>query len=277
MFIATRTLVLLAAGLALVAAPAAAVKRRAFVTSVSGTGDLSAWPGAGGQTGLAAGDAICRARAAAAGLPNASSYRAWLSTSSTDAYCHVRGLTGKRVPGCSGGAGVPAGPWYLVNGITPFTADLDGLTGSEGKIYRPVALDEFADAPPDLESSRYWTGSHADGTAMSVHCSNWTTDQFPSSATTGTSFGTTQVWSSSVGESCNQSNRLLCLEPGASETVAMRWYSPGSIVFVSTAQGTGDLGAWPEAGDATGIAAGDAICRTLAAEAHLPAPESFVA
>src|SRR5688572_20449691 len=71
------------------APPAQAVKRRAFVTSVSGTGDLGSWPEAGSATGLAAGNAICRARATAAGLPNANTYRAWLSTASTDAYCHL--------------------------------------------------------------------------------------------------------------------------------------------------------------------------------------------
>jgi hypothetical protein len=40
--------------------------------------------------------------------------------------------------------------------------------------------------------------------------------------------------------------------------------------------GNGDLSSWG-IGDATGIEAGDAICRGLAGEAHLPAPESFVA
>ena len=39
----------------------------------------------------------------------------------------------------------------------------------------------------------------------------------------------------------------------------------------------GNLGAWPEAGSATGLAAGDAICQVLAANAGLHAPESFVA
>ena len=56
------------------AAPSAAVKRRAFVTSVAGNGNLASWPLSGGGIGLAAGDNICRARAFIADLPNPGSY-----------------------------------------------------------------------------------------------------------------------------------------------------------------------------------------------------------
>ena len=49
---------------ALVASPLGAVARQMFVTSVTGTGNLSTWADAGGFTGLDAGDAICQARAA---------------------------------------------------------------------------------------------------------------------------------------------------------------------------------------------------------------------
>jgi len=66
-----RTLLVAATAFTLLVAPAVAVKRRAFVTSASGTGNLNSWPDAGGLFGLAAGDAICRAQATAAGLPNA--------------------------------------------------------------------------------------------------------------------------------------------------------------------------------------------------------------
>ena len=76
---------------------------------------------------------------------------------------------------------------------------------------------------------------------------------------------------------CASTYRLLCLEPGASDPADVRWTSPGSLVFITSATGPGELGAWPQAGAATGVAAGDAICRSLAAAAHLPAPSSFVA
>jgi len=41
-------------------------------------------------------------------------------------------------------------------------------------------------------------------------------------------------------------------------------------MFVTSVEGTGDLGSWPEAGGATGITAGDTICRTLALQQGLP-------
>jgi hypothetical protein len=51
--------------------------KRAFITSVSGNGNLSAWPDSFGATGNAAPDAICQARARFAGYPNASAFKAW--------------------------------------------------------------------------------------------------------------------------------------------------------------------------------------------------------
>ena len=57
----TRWFVFLAAATALLSAtPADAVKRRAFATSVTGTGNLNTWPDADGAFALAAGDNICR-------------------------------------------------------------------------------------------------------------------------------------------------------------------------------------------------------------------------
>jgi len=56
--------------------------KRIFVTSVKGNGDLSSWPDAGGRTGIEAGDAICSARADAAGLSG--TFAAWLSDTDND-------------------------------------------------------------------------------------------------------------------------------------------------------------------------------------------------
>jgi len=46
---------------------------------------------------------------------------------------------------------------------------------------------------------------------------------------------------------------------------------------VTSADWTGNLGSWPQAGGATGLAAGDAICQYLATDAGLEAPGSFLA
>jgi hypothetical protein len=260
--------------LVLAAASASAVTRRAFVTSVTGSGNLSSWAGATGATALDQGDSICRARAAAAVLPNPTTYRAWLSTAQTDAYCHVQGLTGQKATGCGGGAQPGGGPWYLRNGVTPFTSDLGTLTGPAKVIYRSVIFDETG-AEPDFPNSAIWTGTDADGVFDTNNCFGWTTAASGIVGTVGRSQSSAYGWTGGASWNCDAALHLLCLEPGLSQPFDLDW-SPSAIAFVSSATGNGDLGSWPEAGAATGLAAGDAICRNLALAAHLPAPQSFV-
>jgi hypothetical protein len=262
---------LTATGLA--AGPAEAAKRRAFVTSVAGNGKLASWPDSGGFAGVAAGDAVCRARAAAAGLPNAGAYRAWLSTASTDAYCHVQGRTGKKADGCSGSP-QPAGPWFDVGGNGNLTGTLAELTSSDPRIFRPVLWNEFGN--PLGEGDRYWTGTVSNGAASSENCSSWVVDASDRDGVAATPVATAIYWTSNAFQACNLQRRLLCLEPGASEPPAPVGWTPSILVFTTSARGPGDLGSWPEA-SGTGLAAGDAICRNLAAAAHLPAPHAFVA
>ncbi len=258
------------------AAPAEALRRRAFVTSATGTGNISTWPDADGQHGHTGADNICRARAAAGGLPNASAYRAWLSTAGTDAYCHVRGQSGKKSNGCTGTA-VAAGPWYQVNGTTFMAGTLQELTGPERKIVRPVLYDEFGTllTGPD---SRYWTGTRADGTVAISTCSSWVTASSAVEGWFGVGQATAIEWTDFTDQMCNSLYRLLCLEPGVSDPPAAVGWAPGALAFVTSEVGNADLGSWPEApGTALGINAGDEICSNLAAASGVPAPDSFVA
>lgn len=257
----------------LVVSPADAVKRRAFVTSVTGTGNLNSWPDAGGAFALAAGDNICRARAAAAALPNATTYRAWLSTAATDAYCHVQGQTGKKATGCSGSPQA-AGPWYRVNGTAAFTGTLDELTGPGRVIYQSVRFDEFGAVLP--EGERYFTGTIWTGEASDQLCSSWVVSASDVFGRHGTANASAVHWTSMNGVNCATPTRLLCLEPGTSEAIPLIW-GPAALAFVTSSYGSGDLSSWPTAGGASGINAGDAICRNLAETARLPAPQSFVA
>ena len=124
------------------ALPLAAAKK-VFVTSASGTGNLGSWPQAGGHTGLAAGDAICRSLAADAGLADASLFRAWLSTSTTDAYCHVAGFAGKKSSNCGQPSLPDAGPWQRTDGVS-FSHRLSDLTSTFDVLHPPL-LDENGD------------------------------------------------------------------------------------------------------------------------------------
>ena len=268
--------VALALALALVvAAPASAVKRRAFVTSVQGTGNLTSWPDSGGFIGVAAGDLICKNRALLGGLPNFSGYRAWLSTASTDAYCHVQGQTGRRDPGCVG-TPAPAGPWYRYDGVGRFSRTVDELTDPlHPEIYQPIHFDELGNELSQ-DSGNYWTGTEPDGTASSGTCAGWVVGTSGASGRTGTPERSIRWWTTDITSSCNSLRRLLCVESGTSEVTPVPWI-PAALVFSTSAYGSADLGSWPQAGGATGLAAGDAICRNLAAGAHLPSPDSFVA
>lgn len=256
------------------AAPSRAEVRRAFVTSTRGGGALQDWSDSAGVGGLAGGDNICRAHAAVAGLPNALTYRAWLSDSTTDAWCHVQGLTGTKDSACNGDPLPGAGPWMQVDGTTPFLGSLAEATGLPAVIYNPVQFDESGVEVSD-SGSFAWTGTGRDGRALGSTCSGWTT----SSGTfgeLGDATTTIGLWTDLGTGFCTEELRLVCLEPGAGDPVAID-RSPASIAFVTGSYGSTDLGSWPQAGSATGIDAGDAICRQFALDAGLPVPESFVA
>lgn len=248
----------------------------AFITSVSGNGNLgdpAQWPDNGGFTGSAAADRVCQNRAEAANLPNSGDFVAWLSTSVDDAYCRVHDLSGKKITNC-GQSGLPAwaGPWVRVDGA-PFAETIDEALMPSGLVYRYVGLDEFG---ADVGAyTSYFTGTDEFGVQANQACSDWTTTG--GTGGVGQNSGTTTKWTSAGYQDCDSQRPLLCLEAnGAGPPLS---FSPqaGAGVFVTSVGGTGDLGSWPEAGSAEGLAAGDAICRTLAENAGLHAPESYVA
>ncbi len=135
-----------------------------FVTSVFGSTNLSTWPQAQGQSGLAAGDAICQTLAHdGAGLPSWQDFRAWLSTSTEDAYCRVAGFDGLKVDDC-GELGLPdAGPWQRMDG-QPFANSLSELTVGPGAA--PSASESTRPGSTVAPASSVLTGPHADGCGL---------------------------------------------------------------------------------------------------------------
>lgn len=243
-----------------------------FITSAEGNGNLSTWPGAGGLTGLAAADAICQARATAAALPNASGYRAWLSDSADDAYCRMHNLTGKRASNC-GLATLPAsaGPWWRTDAL-PFGAALPGLLSPVQKVLTPPSRDESQ----VRRSANAWTGTTYEGADDGSNCLNWTSAAPGEVARIGNSDFTSWNWTSMGMYNCNLPSRLYCFETGAGDPFPPfpAW---GRLAFLTSAHGPGELGSWPAAGAANGLAAGDQICRTLAGVAGIRQPDSFKA
>jgi hypothetical protein len=153
---------------------------RVFVTSTKHVaGNI------GGQSG---GDAICQARATAAGLGG--TYRAWLSSSTTSALAHVAG------------GDAPRG--FSRTDGKPFADTLADIVA--GRVLYPITRDEFGQAVP---TSAVATGTTPDGNAIATWtCNDWTTTtgDFLNGVTTGG----TASWTSSRHVSVNDPHRPAC-------------------------------------------------------------------
>jgi len=241
---------------------------KVFVTSVTGSGNLGAWPNAGGQTGLDAGDAICQARATAAGLPG--TFRAWLSDKNNDAYCRLHNLTGQKASYC-GQTILPAsaGPWVRTDGF-PFSTTIDGLV-NKGEIYSPIRFDEygnavttyifnFANTTPDGVYDTYYDY------LSNAPCNGWTSAAVDDVGG-GDANATTYTWTE-YGNNCSSTSPLFCFQTVNGPSLPT-FKSAGKNVFVTSISGIGNLGAWEDAGGQTGLAAGDAICQARAAAGGL--------
>lgn len=251
-------------------APAGAAVKKMFTTSVWGSAQLPLWAEAQGQSGASAGDQICRTLAGDAGLPNATTYRAWLSTATNDAYCRVAGYSGKRATNCGQSSLPDAGPWERVDGVA-FTHSLRELA-DDWAILHPPYVDESGAM---LAPGSVHTGTGSSGTLYTDgHCSGWTTTA--GNGRRGGYHNGAFWWTSAALGACSASARLYCFEPGLGDPLPA-FEEEGALVFVTSTYGSGRLGDWPGVGAETGLAAGDFICRSRAAAGGLPNPQSFVA
>ncbi len=252
--------------------------RLTFVTNSTGTGNLSTWALAGGQTGLTAADAVCNAEASAAGLPG--TYVAWLSDATSDAYCRVHQLTGKKATNCGVGAlPATAGPWVRTDAArTPAAPTIDKLLAPTRQTFYPVTyrangLDAVGTAPQLV-----FTGTGDTGELSGTACSDWTTTA--GNAAMGDILGGGTAWTDQgTDPSCGTSGRLRCVEVAAGSGPALPSRHPANAkrAFVTSVSGNGVLGSWPDAQGATSISAADAICQSRARAAGYANAASFEA
>jgi hypothetical protein len=214
-----------------------AVPPRAFATSVTGAGNLSTWPGAAGATALERADAVCRARAAAGSLPNPAAYRAWISTATTDAFCHVQGLSGTKATRCGGGA--PGG--YVESqrdGGTRVGARPDDSTHQQFAVSRGGLADEFG---TEVTEARLLTGTLLSGVATPGQtCLDWTSSSAGQTLYTGTIRASALQGSGKAIVSCDLEHRLLCLPPGSVESAPA-----GGLALASSALLADNRSSWP--------------------------------
>jgi hypothetical protein len=218
---------------------------KAFITAAAHSGDLG---------GLAGADAICQTAAESAGLPG--TYRAWLSTSTTDAYCHVQGYSGTKSANC-GQSSLPtaAGPWIRTDGA-PFAGTIDKLVS--GEIYTPPQYDENGSlVNPD---AALFTGTNPDGTLNTNYsiprsCNDWNSNSDSYTVQIGISYGTTFLWTQITSTICSASGHLICLQTVSGPELPARTIPAGAKrVFVSSTSQTGNLG---------GLSGADTICQSL--------------
>ena len=150
--------------------------KRFFVTSTVHDGNFASYGTA--TTGLEGADALCAA--AADPVQSGSTWRAWLSDSTTNAIDRITDV----------------GPWFLFNGNEAFA--------------NKAALADFSNYQVDYDengnnlSGEMWSGTNLDGSADSETCSDWsTTSGFGAAAT---------KWGSTTPRNCFQEKPVFCIE-----------------------------------------------------------------
>ena len=184
----------------------APTKKTVFVTSTVYTGDFVSAANAlanvtGLTDGLTAGDALCQSRAEAAGLDG--TYKAWLSTSSSDA---IRMLS------------ETAGPWVRTDGVKVVDNKAEFASGT---LQAPINKTEYGeDVNPNSNPDFYelpWTGTEQDGERFDntgdYQCNGWTSSSPSDDGTYGDAGESDDDWTSSNFSSCGPAtSSLYCME-----------------------------------------------------------------
>jgi hypothetical protein len=165
--------------------------RRAFITSRSGSGDLSTWTGAGGATGIAAGDAVCQALALESGLSG--TFKAWLSDSATDAIDRL----------------ASAGPWVTLDGAVVAATRLDLASLARSAIV-VTETGDYLTSPG--ESDVVWTGTRVGGTRAPESCGDWSDQDAASMGMMGVASAVGRRWTEYAALFCDEHRRLYCFE-----------------------------------------------------------------
>ncbi len=254
---------------------AAAQENLVFITSASGSGDLSSWPEADGLSGLDAGDRICQNLAGMAGLPG--DYIAYLSNNEDDAVCRLHGLSGKWF-GDNCGLNEPltaddSQAWHRVDGrpIFPNAADMHFPTD---RMYYPLWLDENG----VQHGSFILTGSSEFGAGGGAsNCENYSNGSSNAGGSIGVSTRTSSNFGSGFGIPCQSTMRLACFRVDQQPAVARPDHRGIRQAFMSNDRLFGAMHLNPEADGLTGRTGADRICQNQAAAAHLKDADTYKA
>jgi hypothetical protein len=137
--------------------------KRAFVTSVSGTGNLASWPDAGTTTGgLTSADRICQSRARYAGYTNAAAFKAWMSSYPTS-------LTSRFT--------TTGTPYVRPDGVVLGSSQADMLDGKLLAAWNQTEINSYLGGNSDAGFA--WTGSYYYGSYnSSYYCYSWASTSY---------------------------------------------------------------------------------------------------
>jgi hypothetical protein len=145
---------------------------------------------AGALGGLAAADAYCNSAASEHGLTG--SYRAWLSSGTTDAYDRMTGN----------------GPYDNTAGKTVFASRAAMREAPSANL-----LDEEGNAPSNIAAVGAWSGSDNAGLHAGADCAGWTDATDLASASTGSARVGDPAWGGGDAPArCSSKAPLLCVE-----------------------------------------------------------------
>lgn len=181
---------------------------------------------------LAGADALCNARAGAAGLTG--TYIALLSNSTTAARDRLTGSRG----------------WVRSDG-KPLLDRPEDIAA--GKMFVPLATDEFGNTAPADDVA---TGTLTDGTPSNNDCAGYSSAA--SMITAGTLRGTSFNWLSNASSPCSAQMRVYCFGLGKSKPLSPP--GNGRLAFMTVQ---------PYVVDSGGIATADALCASEAKFAGL--------
>lgn len=161
--------------------------KRIFLSSTAHTGSLG---------GLSGADAICLARATAAGLGG--TWKVWLSDNTANAISRINDV----------------GPWYLVDRSTLIFQNRAAMVSSNPatQISKDENGNSMGAGPPGVLT---WTGTMADGTKAASNCSNWMSALGATQGdvgANGNNVNTNSYWTSGGTVACNGARNLICIE-----------------------------------------------------------------
>ncbi len=247
--------------------------RLIFVSSATGNANLSTWAAAGGKVGAEAADTVCQTLAQAAG--RLGTFRAWLSTSSDDAYCRIVGASGKKSDTC-GAETLPAGagPWSNTLGL-PFAGDIAQLAG--GGTFYAANYDETGAiiSPNDV---LVFTATSAAGALIDdgQTCADWK-ESTGAIAHVGNAYGGISWWSNFGEQACSAEAHLWCVQTGSDSTPVVLAASGNTVFIHPLLVGGGNAEKWPGGDGTAGLAAADRVCQNAAANAGLTNASRFKA